>query len=137
MKIRESTDKNIDSEQLDNLWKAIDWKPRGNARWKDVLSKSSFVFSLWDGNLLIGLGRLLEDGVMCMLYDIVVLPKYQGKGFGKRIMKNLLKQVKYKKYVSIGLFVWEGSPKNISFYEKFGFKRVKTGMELEKYMVRE
>ena len=137
MPIKESTKKNIEPKQLDDLWKAIGWKPRGRERWKDALSKSAFVYSLWDGIDLIGLGRIMEDGVMCMFYDIAVHPKYQGKGYGKRIMEKLIFQVKGKKYVSIGLFAWEGNPKSIPFYESFGFEKTESGMELKEYMVTE
>ncbi len=135
--IKESKEKNIDYKQLDSLWKAIGWKPRGEKRWAEVLKNSSFVFSIWENNNLIGFGRIMGDGVMCMFYDIDVLPKYQRKGLGTRIKNRLIEQIKNKRYVSIGLFAWGGNSKNIPFYEKFGFKKVSTGMELEKYMKRE
>ena len=134
---KETTIKNIDPRQLDRLFQSIGWTKRGKNKWKKVLSKSSFVYSVWDNNKLIGFGRIVEDGVMCMFYDICVNPKYQGQGIGIQIMKKLVKQVKNKKYTSIGLFVWEKNIKAIPFYKKFGFKRVKTGMELTKYMKRD
>ena len=50
-------------------------------------------------------------------------------------MERLVKEVKNKKYTSIGLFA---SKENITFlskfYKKFGFEKVNTGMELKKYM---
>ena len=52
-------------------------------------------------------------------------------------MKKLIGQVKDKKYASIGLFTWENNAANIQFYEKFGFEKVGTGMELVRYMRRE
>ena len=129
--------KNIDFTELDNLFKSIGWKPRDKARWEEALSKSSFVCSFWDKNKLISLGRILEDGTMCMFYDIGVHPDYQKKGIGAKIMDALIDQVKGKKYASIGLFAWEENPDNMPFYEKFGFEKVSTGMELVKFMVRE
>jgi len=137
MELTDSTDKNIDPEQLDTLFEAIGWKQRGKEKWLGVLSKSQFVFSVWDSARLVGFGRIMEDGVMCMFYDIGVHPDYQKKGIGKQIMNKLIDQVKDKKYTSIGLFAWEENLENIPFYEKFGFKQVKTGMELENYMERE
>ena len=133
MELKESFEKTIEAEKLDALFKAIGWKPRGESKWKEVLSKSSFVYSLYDGNDLIGFGRILEDGVMCMFYDIGVHPNYERRGIGTRIMQNLIDQVKYKGYASIGLFAWDKNPENIQFYEKFGYKLTK-GMELIKYM---
>ena len=128
---------NVDAKQLDILFERIGWRKRGAVKWREVLSKSSFGVSAWDGEKLVGFGRLIEDGVMCMFYDIGVLPEYQGKGIGGEIMKRLIDEVKYKKYASIGLFSWEDNPNNIPFYQKFGFEKVGTGMELTKYMKRE
>ncbi|MBI4836358.1 MAG: GNAT family N-acetyltransferase [Candidatus Abawacabacteria bacterium] len=135
--LRESNEKILDPEQLDNLFEAIGWKRRGPEKWKEVLTKSSHVFSIKDGDQVIGIGRFIEDGVMCMFYDIGVHPKYQGRGIGSKILKNLVEQVKDKGYASIGLFAWEENPGNFPFYEKFGFVRQSSGMELVKYMKRE
>lgn len=132
-----STKKEIGATQLNKLWNAIGWSSRDPNKWKNALSKSSFVISVWDAEKLIGLGRILEDGVMCMFYDIAVHPDYQRRGIGISIMNKLIDKVKDKRYVSIGLFTWEGNPANIQFYKKFGFEKVDTGMELEKYMLRE
>ena len=135
--LMESTDKSIKHQDLDNLFRAIGWKPRGKQKWSEVLGKSSFVFSVFDDANLVGLGLIMENGVMCMFYDIAVHPNYQGKGIGRRIMEALITQVKNKKYASIGLFAWDKNPSNIPFYEKFGFERVSTGMELIRHMQRE
>ena len=137
MKLIEITDKNIDTSELDSLFQKIGWNKRGNAKWTEVLSKSYFVYSIWDTKKIIGFGRIMEDGTMCMFYDICVAPDYQNKGIGKQIMEALIKKVKDKNYASIGLFAWEENPNNLPFYEKFGFVKVKMGMELEKYMKRE
>lgn len=133
MQIRESMDKKIDLDQLDDLWEAIGWGRRGGKKWKEVLSKSRHVYSLWDGKQLVGFGRIVEDGIMCMFYDIAVHPERQGTGLGKMIMDNLITQVKGKKYASIGLFAWDKNPSNVPFYEKFGFEK-STGMELKRHM---
>ena len=93
---------------------------------------------MWDEKTLIGFGRIMEDGVMCMFYDIGVHPAYQRQKIGTKIMNTLLAQVKDKKYASIGLFAWEeNKDANMLFYKKFGFEQVNTGMELVKYMKRE
>ena len=137
MTLKKSLERTLDTEELDKLFEAIGWRPRGELKWKEVLAKSNFVYSIWDGRKAVGLGRIIEDGVMCMFYDIAVHPDYQGRGIGKQIMTKLIEQVKDKGYASIGLFAWEQNPNNIPFYEKFGFERVPTGMELVKFMRRE
>jgi len=81
------------------------------------------------------MGRILEDSLMCMFYDIVVHKEYQNKGIGKRIIKKLINKVKNKKYTSIGIFA---SKNNLDFlvpfYKKFGFEKSNEGMELKKHM---
>lgn len=135
--LRISEEKDLPVKQLDALFRAIGWKPRGKERWREVLTKSSYIVSLWDKENLIGLGRILEDGIMCMFYDVGVHPNYQTKGIGTLIMKKLTNYVKNRKYASIGLFVWDKNYNAEDFYKKFGFEKVETGMELIKYMQKE
>lgn len=136
MKYKESTSKKLNIKKIDILRKSVGWKKRrSDKKWKEVLSKSSFVYSVWDGNKMIGMGRILEDGIMCMFYDIVVHKDYQRKGIGGMVMKKLIGRVKGKGYTSIGLFATKQNIKSLApFYKKFGFKLVKTGMECKKHM---
>lgn len=134
MKLIESTSKNLTGEQMNSLRLTVGWcTKRSEEKWREILDKSSFVYSVFDQDKLIGMGRIVEDGVMCMLYDIVVHKDYQGKGIGKMIMKNLLLFTEDKKFSSISLFA---DPNNkdilIPFYNKFGFELFATGMRLKK-----
>jgi len=126
---------NIETRHLNNLFNAVGWRHREERKWKEVFSKSHFVYTAWDETKdetkLVGMARIVEDGVMCMFYDICVHPDYQRKGIGSRILKELINRTKDKEYRSIGLFAWEENPANIKFYEKFGFVRT-SGMELAK-----
>ena len=56
----------VDTVKLDKLWLSIGWKTRGEEKWEEVLSKSSYMCSAWHGEELIGSGRIMEDGLMCM-----------------------------------------------------------------------
>ncbi|MEI6835529.1 MAG: GNAT family N-acetyltransferase [Candidatus Falkowbacteria bacterium] len=134
MKLTESIKKDLNTEQIDSLMDSVGWTDhKGEKKWREILSKSSFVYSIYDGKKMVGFGRILEDGAMCMFYDIVVHSDYQGKGIGKMIMNNLLDFVKDKNYISVSLFAW---PKNkdflLPFYKKFGFELFETGMRLKK-----
>jgi len=133
MKLTESTNKDLNWDQINDLRFSVGWRnKRGEEKWRETLDKSSFVYSVFDDSKLIGMGRIVEDGVMCMLYDIVVHKDYQGKGIGKMIMNNLLAFTEEKKFSYINLFV---EPENkaflIPFYNKFGFELVDTGMRLK------
>jgi GNAT superfamily N-acetyltransferase len=125
--------KDLDVVKIQDLTEAVSWGRRGDDKWRETLSKSAVVCSLWHGDRLVGFGRVVEDGVMCMLYDIAVHPELQNQGLGSRIMQALIDRVKDRNYVSIGLFAWDKNPANIPFYEKFEFVP-SHGMELTKYM---
>jgi GNAT superfamily N-acetyltransferase len=123
----------VDVVKIQDLTQAVGWGRRGDDKWREILSKSAVVCSLWHGERLVGFGRIVEDGVMSMMYDIAVHPDLQRQGLGSKIMQALIDQVKDKGYVSIGLFAWDKNPGNIPFYEKFGFV-ASHGMELARYM---
>jgi GNAT superfamily N-acetyltransferase len=80
------------------------------------------VFLLKDEEI-IGSGRAISDGAyQAALYDFAVLPEYQGRGFGRRITNAILERVGH---CNIILYA---SPGKEPFYERFSFKRMRTGM---------
>lgn len=77
----------------------------------------------FDGDQLIGFGRILSDGYrQAAIYDIAVNPTYQGQGIGKEIVKQLVDAAPTCN------FILYASPGKEGFYESLGFKRMKTGM---------
>lgn len=95
-----------------------------------ILTKSSHVAYIKDKSNIIAFGRVIEDGMMCMFYDICVHPDYQRKRIGSKIMNHLIDKIKHTKYVSIGLFVWSGNRTAANFYSRFGFEQ-SVAMELQ------
>lgn len=88
------------------------------------------VAAVSDGKV-IGMGRLVGDGAMYWyLQEIIVLPKYQGQGIGKRIVNKLLEHVRNTAIpgtgVEVGLTAVKGKE---PFYEKFGFSLSSSGMK--------
>ncbi|MEL6718573.1 MAG: GNAT family N-acetyltransferase [Bacteroidota bacterium] len=74
------------------------------------------------GDDIIGMGRIVGDGgCFCQVVDICVLPKYQGQGIGKVIMKSLVDFIKNNLpetcYTSL---IADGDA--CYLYEKFGFQ---------------
>lgn len=55
-----------------------------------ALKNSLFIASLWDGENLVGFGRIVGDqGITFVVSDIMVDPDYKRKGLGKIIMKEI------------------------------------------------
>ena len=72
---------------------------------------------------LIGFGRAISYGVyQAAIYDCAALPKFQGKGIGTTIMKNILLRISH---CNVILYV---SPGKERFYQAHGFRKIKTGM---------
>ncbi|MBB4035816.1 ribosomal protein S18 acetylase RimI-like enzyme [Dysgonomonas hofstadii] len=83
------------------------------------------VIFVFDENKMIGMGRILSDGVrQSAMYDIAVDPYYQGFGIGQEIVKRLL-----EKTPGCNCILY-ASPGKEGFYRKLGFKKMKTGMVL-------
>lgn len=61
MKLKESTSKELDAEQITSLRSSVGWdRVRSEEKWQEILNKSSFVYTVWDHEKLVGMGRLLE-----------------------------------------------------------------------------
>ena len=88
---------------------------------KKCLANSDVIVSIWVGKEIVGFGRALTDGIYRgVLWDIVIDQNYQGKGFGKLIVKNLLSSKKIKNTKKIYLMT---TNKKI-FYSQLDFKVV-------------
>lgn len=92
---------------------------------KRAFSNSHTVVFVFDEEKLVGFGRAISDGeYQAAIYDVAVLPSYQGKGIGKMILQSIVKNIPNCS------FILYASPGKENFYEKENFKRMKTGMAL-------
>ena len=97
---------------------------------KICLANSDVVISLWMGNEIVGFGRALTDGIYRgVLWDIVIDENYQGKGFGKLIVNNLLSSKKVKNTKKLYLMT---TNKQL-FYSQLDFQEVSS----QKLLIRE
>ena len=111
-------------------WKVVSdtLKRVGMAYYEPDLHKKAFEAShttvfIYHDDRLIGFGRAISDDVyQAAIYDCAVLPEFQGKGIGKTIMDNILSQVSH---CNVILYA---SPGKEGFYQKHGFRKMKTGM---------
>lgn len=91
-----------------------------------MLSHTDLALSAWDGEHLIGFGRVLTDYVYrASIWDVIVDPDYQGQDIGTQIMQRILEHPSLKR---VELF-WLCTRDKQSFYEKLGFtSKEQTGM---------
>lgn len=119
MKITYSECKEISREQLQNLFKSLDWKSGDFPdELQEVMKNSHSVVTAWYQGELIGLVNALSDGVMTVYFHyMLVHPNYQNKGIGKNILEMILRR--YEGYKNKLLISYENAE---SFYRKAGFK---------------
>ncbi len=82
---------------------------------------NSLCFGLYHEKEQIGLTRVITDKAsFAYLADIYVLDKYQGKGLGTWMIKNVMKSSELQ-----GIRRWQLITRNAQkFYQKFGFKSI-------------
>ena len=80
---------------------------------------------IYEESQLIGFGRAISDGqYQGAIYDVAVLPEAQGKGIGKLIIKKILDRL------SNCNIILYATPGKEGFYQKLGFRMMKTGMAI-------
>ena len=90
---------------------------------KRAFEASHTTVFVYHADRLIGFGRAISDGAyQAAVYDCAVHPDFQGKGLGRTIMDAILAQVSH---CNVILYA---SPGKEGFYEKHGFRKMKTGM---------
>ena len=116
-------------EQVQQLFLSVGWvSGQYPQRLYKALMHSSTVLTVWDGDRLIGLIRVLDDSEMlAQIHYVLVHADYQGQGIAGEMLERI--KEKYKNYLYI-----EGMPedkKNVPFYEKHGFQRMEYGAAIQ------
>jgi GNAT superfamily N-acetyltransferase len=125
-----------DKNEYFSLFITTGWNNEYQASPDDLekANKNSWlVVCAYEENRLVGFGRAITDFVLhAMIYDMIILPEYQGKGIGTLIIKTLINRCTAQGIRDIQLFCAKGKQ---AFYEKNGFEaRAKDapGMQLSK-----
>lgn len=87
-----------------------------------ALSRSVFDLTCFDGPDLVGMGRVVGDGVLYFyLQDIVVRHSHRGRSIGRQIVSNLTQRVLAHAELgaTIGLMSAKGKE---GFYAQFGYQ---------------
>lgn len=127
MDIQFSTD--IAGVSWEELARVFELAPLGKRRDPEKIElafrNSPLKVFAFDGNKLVGAGRALSDGVWrAIIYDVAVLPEYQGRGIGSEMMRQLIQTAK------VDVIMLYAAPGKEAFYERFGFRKMKTAMAI-------
>jgi ribosomal protein S18 acetylase RimI-like enzyme len=119
--------KDIDLVQLVELYQQAPWAVgRTINDTRAMLEETDLAISAWNGDRLVGFGRVLTDYVYrASIWDVIVDRGYQGQDIGSEIVQRLLHHPSLKR---VELF-WLCTRDKQTFYEKLGFSsNEQTGM---------
>jgi GNAT superfamily N-acetyltransferase len=111
-----------ESSQFWRLFESTGWNDNYHLDPEELMSalrSSWYLLGAYDSEQLVGFGRLVSDGVLhAMIYELIVLPEYQGQGLGGEILEKLVEKCRDTGVRDIQLFCARGKR---GFYEKRGF----------------
>lgn len=121
-----SEKKDLKPEELLKLFHQAPWaKGRTLDAVREMLRHTDLALCAWDGDQLVGFGRVLTDFVYrATIWDVIVDKAYQKQGIGTEIVQRILNHPRLK---NVELF-WLCT-RRPGFYEKLGFSsKEQTGM---------
>jgi len=114
---------NIDWNYVSEILKEVGMAYFEGEVHRKAFENSQTVVFAFDDDKLIGFGRAISDGTyQAAIYDVAVLPEYQGKKIGSVIVNSIIKCIPQCN------FILYASPGKEIFYKKLNFKKMKTGM---------
>ncbi len=90
-----------------------------------IYSNSSFTIVIEENNKIIGYGTAAKLNKKSMdIESIAILPEYQGKGYGSKLIEAVEDEIKKRNYKTAVLEVREKNENAKSFYLNHGYKIV-------------
>ena len=96
--LKYTDEKIFTQEQVQQLFLSVNWiSGKYPERLYKALMNSSTVLTVWDGDRLVGLTRVLDDTEMlAQIHYVLVHPEYQGKGIAGKMIEYV--KEKYKDF---------------------------------------
>lgn len=110
-------------QEFNYLTNAVGWGIRDDSIVKEALKNTLYSICAYDGNTLVGYGRIIGDKTIFLyIHDVMVIPSYQSKKIGTGIITKLLLQIEEYKKTNPNIRTYLGASKGKEdFYRKFGF----------------
>ena len=116
---------NLQPEEYNELRNSVGWDSKDENIIIEALRNSVIIKKIIVDNKAVGMARAIGDGLYYLIVDVVVSREYQGKGIGKILIEEIVKEVYNKtkegQKASINLVSMQGKEK---FYEKCGFRKI-------------
>ncbi|PEE83233.1 GNAT family N-acetyltransferase [Bacillus toyonensis] len=116
-----------DFNGLLSLYESLEWNSLNLTlnELEQMCKQSWYVIYAFDDKELVGMGRIISDGVITgVICGVCVLPKYQSIGIGKEIVERLIQHCEQNKVIPQPMCV----EKLQSYYESIGFEVFSVGM---------
>ena len=112
---------NFHLEEIINLYRSVGWTNylERTGILEEAYANSLCVLGAYDDDKLLGIIRAVGDGqTIVFVQDIIVLPEYQRKGIGTKLLKAVME--KYKDVYQMELLT-DNTEKTRTFYRSVGF----------------
>ncbi|NUN63420.1 GNAT family N-acetyltransferase [Pseudanabaena biceps] len=118
-----STEKDLDLYELEELCDSVGWARRPIRKVRIALQNSFVVLSMWEHRgsyrRLVGFARATSDHAFnATLWDVVIHPDFQGRGLGKAMMEEMIRELRKHDISNISLFA---DAHVVEFYGQLGF----------------
>lgn len=119
MNITYTDEKRFTQEQTERLFASVGWESANYPeRLHKALMGSDTVLSAWDGERLVGLARVIDDGEMlAYMHWVLVSPECHGLGIGGHLVEMV--RERYRDYLFLEVMPEER--RNAPFYQRHGF----------------
>ncbi|OON86568.1 hypothetical protein BXO88_07370 [Oribacterium sp. C9] len=119
------TKDNINWEEVAGVLKRSSLSDHSPKEQQIAFENSYAVVFVYDDDRIVGVARALSDGLFqAAIYNVALDEEYQGHGIGREMINRLIAQLKGQNII---LYT---HPRTVLMYEKFGFRRAKTALEL-------
>ena len=112
-------------KEYNELRNSVGWDSKDENVIIEAINNSAIVKIITVDDKPVGMARSIGDGLYYLIVDVVVNKEYQGKGLGKLLIDEIVKEVYNKtkegQKASINLVSMQGKE---TFYEKCGFRKI-------------
>lgn len=113
----------LTAEEFILLWESVWGNGPSLEQTKLAMAHTLFRVSFYEDGNVFAMARMIGDmGLDYYIKDVVVKPEYQGKGYGRKLIDELMKFINEHGVKDTGIFVELCAvPDKMPFYKKLGF----------------